>query len=73
MKDGVKAVSDKHFLFQEVCSLNRKLLKSLKSCDKKIPGPVDKSWFFKDTPTFPLLAKINIYKRERLRTSLPYS
>lgn len=73
MKGGIKAVSDRHFLFQKICSLSRKLLKSLKSCDKKIPGPVDKSWLFKDTLTFSLLAKINIYKRERLKTSLPYS
>lgn len=27
-------------------------LKSLESCDKKIPGPMDNSWFFKAIPTF---------------------
>lgn len=46
-------------------SLNRKLPKCLENCDKKIPGPMDNSWFFKARPTFDYILKLTSTKEKQ--------
>lgn len=46
-------------------SLNRKLLKCLENCDKKIPGPMDNSWFFIARPTFDYILKLTSTKEKQ--------
>lgn len=49
-------------------SLNRKLLKSWKLWSKKFQVQWTTQWYFKATPTFWLLFKLNIYERETKAT-----